>query len=228
MPDSLKELSTKKNIVNLLVLAIISLALPLGLRGLREQLVLRSQAAQATLNFRDPNVETRGGVLVATAPEVGVILTPPWPASNGSEDNGGVDNGDENDDNNGGDNGADEDADDSGPTGDARIDWGDSKCGGYFTANVRKAGDETGRAQGVKVTIKKGDKTKEAVTDSKGDAQFVNMSKGEFEATIQLPSGYKMSKGSNVYNVKVEYCAGEDNHTRGDRNEHIFEIEKTS
>ncbi len=86
MGEQLKLLATKKNIISLLVLAVLALAIPLGIRLVRNQQILRSLASGERIAFMAPNVENRTGpngpVQVATAPHIGVLLTPPW--GNGS------------------------------------------------------------------------------------------------------------------------------------------------
>lgn len=85
MNDQLKELATKKNIASLLVIGILILAIPLGVRLIRYQQLVSIFAAEPSVNFVSPNVETREGKLVATSATVGVTLTPPWaPVSSGN------------------------------------------------------------------------------------------------------------------------------------------------
>lgn len=79
MNDQLKELATKKNIASLLVIGILVLAIPLGVRLIRYQQLVGIFAAEPSVNFVPPNVETREGKLVATSATIGVTLTPPWP-----------------------------------------------------------------------------------------------------------------------------------------------------
>lgn len=93
MGDQFQDLLTKRNLSRLLVLAILTLAIPLGTQLLRQQQILQSRAAGAQASFVEPNVELRPGingipgdsddVLVATSGTVGLSLKPPsgWSTS---------------------------------------------------------------------------------------------------------------------------------------------------
>lgn len=89
MGDQLKELSTRKNLISLLSLAVLVLAIPLGIGLVKQQQILTGQAAGSAVTFVAPNVETRLGpdgspVAVALESTVGVQLKPPegWTIEN--------------------------------------------------------------------------------------------------------------------------------------------------
>ncbi len=250
MNDQFKELFTRKNIISLLVLAILVLAIPLGVRLIEQRAILTGQAAQADLNFTGPNVVDSSPIPIALAPNVDLILTPPWPAEGGGGPN---------------------------PTATPSalpilVDWG-SSCGGSFNANVAVTGithdtnedpnvidvnwDYTNnqpkksksgnnlpnafRYSGARVTLSGGSKTTQASTgkqcpgnaDKCGiKAKFVGLPKGEKVATLTIPDGYKMAPNSrSTYAPNTEYCGGESAgtadkfYTGGDKDAVTWKIE---
>ena len=66
--------NSKKNLVNLLLLAIMVLALPLGVNLVRQQQLLKSRAAGDPIKFTGANVEKRGDKWVAKSPQITVEL----------------------------------------------------------------------------------------------------------------------------------------------------------
>lgn len=75
---------TRKNIINLLLLAITVLGLPLGLNALKTAQILRSRASLDPIVFTGPNVETRNSKTVATKPQVSVQIASPLGPPGGS------------------------------------------------------------------------------------------------------------------------------------------------
>lgn len=73
---------SKKNLINLLVLVILILALPLSVNLVRQQQIIKSQAAVDPIVFTGSNVEQRDGKWVALKPQISLELTSPLkPAS---------------------------------------------------------------------------------------------------------------------------------------------------
>ncbi len=77
MQDQLSQFTTKKNLTSLLVLAVLVLAIPIGVNLVRQQQNLKSKAAGEQVIFASPNVEARTGpngspVAVALDQTVGV------------------------------------------------------------------------------------------------------------------------------------------------------------
>lgn len=56
MSDFLK---SKKNLINVLILLILILAIPLGMKLVQNQQILKSRAVEASVTFSGPNVTTR-------------------------------------------------------------------------------------------------------------------------------------------------------------------------
>lgn len=85
MDDQFRQFFTRKNIGSMLVLAILALGIPLGIKLASQSQFFQSKAAGAAVDFVAPNVEGRNGVEVATAQTVGVHLTPPngWALTEG-------------------------------------------------------------------------------------------------------------------------------------------------
>ncbi|MBI3486360.1 fibronectin type III domain-containing protein [Candidatus Daviesbacteria bacterium] len=82
MDQQFRDFFTKRNLISLLVLAIIILTIPIGVRLVRLQQELKTRAAGSAISFIPPGVETRtsasgSAILVATQSAVGVKLTPP-------------------------------------------------------------------------------------------------------------------------------------------------------
>ncbi len=58
-------LKDKKNLINILVLAVLILAVPIGIALIQRQQTLRSQAVQATtVTFSGPNVSVNNGTTI--------------------------------------------------------------------------------------------------------------------------------------------------------------------
>lgn len=58
-------LRDKKNLINILVLAVLILAVPIGIALIQRQQTLRSQAVQATtVTFSGPNVSVNNGTTI--------------------------------------------------------------------------------------------------------------------------------------------------------------------
>lgn len=239
MNDQFQELFTRKNIISLLVLAILVLAIPLGVRLIEERAILTGKAAVADLNFTGPNVIPSSPIPIALSADVGVILTPPWPPESGGGPNPTAT-----------------------PSASILVDWG-SSCGGSFNANVAVVGithqddndpnvidlnwdyeknqpkkSKSGknlpnafRYVGAKVTLSDVPKVTTAVTgqqcfkskfgtnvfkDRCGiKARFVGLPKGKKTATLEVPDGYKMAPNSNrTYSPNTENCGGESAGTK--------------
>lgn len=250
MNDQFQELFTRKNIISLLVLAILVLAIPLGVRLIEERAILTGKAAVADLNFTGPNVIPSSPIPIALSADVGVILTPPWPPESGGGPNPTAT-----------------------PSASILVDW-DSSCGGSFNANVAVVGvthdsntdpnvidvnwDYTNsqprksksgknlpnkfRFVGAKVTLSDVPKVTTALTgkqcpgtaDKCGiKAKFVGLPKGEKVATLTIPKGYKMAPNSrSTYAPNTEYCGGDSAGTKdkfftgGDKDAVLWKIEK--
>ena len=73
------ELFTKKNIITLLIVCIMLLIIPVGVKLAQEQQQLRSQAADKAdiITFTGPNVSADKAT--TTSPEVEIELRAPWP-----------------------------------------------------------------------------------------------------------------------------------------------------
>lgn len=67
----------KKNLVNLLILGILILALPLGIKLIQQQQIIKSRAEIEPITFTGPNVEQRGSEWVATKPQIQLKITSP-------------------------------------------------------------------------------------------------------------------------------------------------------
>ncbi len=68
----------RKNLISVLLLGILILALPLGIRQLQMQQIIKSRAATDPVVFTGPNVKQKGnGVWVATKPKISLQITSP-------------------------------------------------------------------------------------------------------------------------------------------------------
>lgn len=77
MEEFINFFKIKKNIINVLSLAILVLAIPLGINLVRQQQILRSKAAVESIVFTGPNVKEINGRKVATASSIIVQVTAP-------------------------------------------------------------------------------------------------------------------------------------------------------
>lgn len=78
MEETSNNLFAKKNIITLLMICIILLIIPVGVKLVQEQQQLRSRAgAVEKITFTGPNVDTSENT--TTSPEVDVELRAPWP-----------------------------------------------------------------------------------------------------------------------------------------------------
>ena len=77
MSDFAELIKVKKNLINLLVLAILVLALPIGINLIKQQQILRSRAAAVPITVEGSCITNRNGKLVATCPQVTVKLVSP-------------------------------------------------------------------------------------------------------------------------------------------------------
>lgn len=78
MEETDNKLFTKKNIISLLIIGIILLIIPVGVKLAQQQQQFRSQAANPVqIIFTGPNVST--DKKTATTPEIEVQLHAPWP-----------------------------------------------------------------------------------------------------------------------------------------------------
>jgi len=71
---------SKKNLINLLSLAVLVLGVPLGTSLARNQQILHSQADVARVQFAGPNVVSRNNQIVATSPTVNIVFNSPYGA----------------------------------------------------------------------------------------------------------------------------------------------------
>lgn len=230
MNDQFQELFTRKNIVSLLVLAILVLAIPLGVRLIEERAILTGQATSADLSFTGPNVVSASPIPVALSASVGIILTPPWPADGTGEPNL---------------------SSTPGSVQEAQINWGDA-CNGAFNANVAVNGvthdsddpnvidvnwDYTNNQPrksksgnnlpnefkyvGAKVTLSDGSKSTFGLTEpigtdfskdiNKPKVRFRGLPLGPKTATLTIPEGYKMITKNGIqlsptYSPNTEKC----------------------
>ncbi len=77
MNDYLKELLTKKNIINILILAILALAVPLTINLVRQQQILFSRAATESVQLLDNSCTITQNKKVLTCPTVDLKFTAP-------------------------------------------------------------------------------------------------------------------------------------------------------
>ncbi len=227
MPDQLREFYTKKNLGNLLVLAIVTLALPLGIQLVKQQQILRTQAASSVAFVNEGNQV----ITQTTSITNRLMVVGPWASESDVEPS-------------------------PLPSPDSSLilsDWGDA-CNGAFNANVDVKGvthdsdpnvidvnwdyeknqprkSKRGknlpnefRYVGAEVTLSQGDKTTSAVTgkqcpgnaDKCGiKARFVGLPKGQKTATLTIPDGYKMitKDGKQLeptYTPNTEKCGSND------------------
>ncbi len=198
MNDQLKELATKKNIIGLLVLAILILAIPLGVDLIERQQILKSQAAEAAINFVGDNVVPASPIPVAIAPTIGLQLTPPWPLMHGDPSPTPTATGSA--------------TPSPTPTDTHLVDWGDNKCKASIEGEVfldggklkKKEAGEIGQKD-VKVTLSKGGKTESALTNTEGEFKFIKVSKGKYAISIDVPSGFEATI-KTPDTIKVKGC----------------------
>lgn len=90
MQDQFSQFTSKKNLASLLVLAILVLAIPLGVNLVRQQQILKSRATGEQITFASPGIDQRtgpkGDVTVAVAQTIGLNLSLPdgWSFTGGS------------------------------------------------------------------------------------------------------------------------------------------------
>lgn len=69
---------TKTNLVTLLFLAILILAIPLGVKLAQESQILKSRAASTPITFGGTGVDCSGATCTTTSPNFNIILNSCW------------------------------------------------------------------------------------------------------------------------------------------------------
>lgn len=72
-----EKLLSKKNLISLLLLAILILAIPLGVRLARQQQILKSRAVADPIKFTGSGVDCSKQECVTTSPTINIELTSP-------------------------------------------------------------------------------------------------------------------------------------------------------
>lgn len=82
--EAIDLLRNKKNLVNLLILGVLVLGLPIGIKIIQEQQILRSRAAGDPIVFKGANVAFRNNEWVALKPQISLELLSPFETAAGA------------------------------------------------------------------------------------------------------------------------------------------------